>query len=137
MDVRNLTFPEGTFDAVIDKGTFDCIQCGDGAGPNTEQMLKEIHDTLVPGGVYICLSYGGLDARMQYFDNRKYNWGVDHKKIPRPTLPGRDNRQYADEDRNFHWMYIMRKKDGPQRRGNEGDSSAMENAEGGAAATSM
>ena len=93
MDVRNLTFPEGTFDAVIDKGTFDCIQCGDGAGPNTEQMLTEIHNVLVPGGVYICLSYGNLDARMSYFYNkRRYNWDVDHKKIPRPTLPGRDNR---------------------------------------------
>ena len=64
MDVRNLLFEKGTFDAVIDKGTFDSIQCGDGAEQNTEQMLKEIHDVLVPGGIYICLSYGNLDARL-------------------------------------------------------------------------
>ena len=126
MDVRNLLFEKGTFDAVIDKGTFDSIQCGDGAEQNTEQMLKEIHDVLVPGGIYICLSYGNLDARLQYFENRKYNWKVHHETIQRPTLPGRDNRQYADDDRNYHWMYFMRKKDGPQRNANEGEASAMD-----------
>lgn len=34
MDVRQLQYQEGTFDAVIDKGTFDSILCGDGSGPN-------------------------------------------------------------------------------------------------------
>ena len=36
MNVQNLEYEAGTFDAVIDKGTFDSIQCGDGAGTNTD-----------------------------------------------------------------------------------------------------
>ena len=36
MDVRQMSFEDGMFDAVIDKGTFDSILCGDGSGPNAE-----------------------------------------------------------------------------------------------------
>ena len=60
MDVRQMSpqIADETFDAVIDKGTFDSILCGDGSGPNAEQMLNEIHRVLSPNGVYICISYG-------------------------------------------------------------------------------
>ena len=46
MDVRQLQYQDSTFDAVIDKGTFDSILCGDGSGPNAAQMLSEIHRVL-------------------------------------------------------------------------------------------
>ena len=35
MDVRHLVYQDGIFDVVIDKGTFDSVQCGDGSGPST------------------------------------------------------------------------------------------------------
>jgi ubiquinone/menaquinone biosynthesis C-methylase UbiE len=67
MDVRSLQYEDGTFDAVIDKGTFDSMLCGDGSGPNADQMLGEIYRVLSPTGVYICISYGLPEQRLGYF----------------------------------------------------------------------
>mmetsp|Transcript_13627 Transcript_13627/g.13363 ORF Transcript_13627/g.13363 Transcript_13627/m.13363 type:complete len:84 (-) Transcript_13627:210-461(-) len=67
MDVRSLQYEEGTFDAVVDKGTIDCVLCGDGSGPNADLMLSEIYRVLSPTGVYICISYGLPDQRLGYF----------------------------------------------------------------------
>jgi hypothetical protein len=36
MDCRSLGFDDGSFNAVIDKGTFDSILCGDGSGPSAD-----------------------------------------------------------------------------------------------------
>ena len=55
MDVRSMNYDDGAFDAVVDKGTFDSILCGDGSGPNADQMLSEIHRVLSPSGFYICI----------------------------------------------------------------------------------
>jgi ubiquinone/menaquinone biosynthesis C-methylase UbiE len=68
MDVRSMTtFDDSSFDAVIDKGTFDSIVCGDGSSTNAEQMLDEIHRVLSPTGVYICISNGLKEYRLHYF----------------------------------------------------------------------
>ena len=67
MDCRSMNYDDGAFDAVVDKGTFDSILCGDGSGPNADQMLNEIHRVLSPNGVYICVSYGVKDTRLKYF----------------------------------------------------------------------
>ena len=111
MDVRNLQYEDGTFEAVIDKATFDSILCGDGSGPNAEHMLKQIHRVLAPNGVYICISYGVQQQRMHYFQNSEFNWTVSHYQVAKPTIStsAAVNAQ-QHEDRNFHWVYIMRKQ---------------------------
>ena len=75
-DVRALGCDAGTYDAVVDKGTLDSILCGDGSGPNADQMLSEIHKALSPTGVYICISYGVKESRMSYLQKKDYSWTV-------------------------------------------------------------
>ena len=41
MDVRDLKYPDETFDLVIDKSTIDSLLCGDFEGINVGIMLKE------------------------------------------------------------------------------------------------
>ena len=86
MDVRSMQFEDGQFDAVIDKGTFDSILCGDGSGPNAEQALNEIHRVLSANGVYICISYGVKESRMSYFHKKEYDWTVLHHMVAKPTI---------------------------------------------------
>ena len=112
MDVRQMSkFQQGAFDAVIDKGTFDSILCGDGSGPNAAQMLSEIHRVLAPNGVYICISYGVLSQRQKYFQSSEFDWTVSHHQVAKPTISTSSVvSAQQNEERNFHWVYIMRKQ---------------------------
>ena len=110
MDVRSLQFEQGTFDWVIDKGTFDSILCGDGSGPNSEQTLNEIYRVLSPTGVYVCISYGVPDQRENYFRNNAFDWELHTHKVAKPTISTSAIVSSEDKDpKNFHYIYVMRK----------------------------
>ena len=111
MDSRSLQFEEGTFDAIIDKACFDAILCGDGSGPNSEQMLNEIHRVLSPNGVYICVTYGVPENRLGYFNKKEYDWTVFTQKVAKPTISTSSviSAGEKDDNKNFHFIYIMRK----------------------------
>merc|ERR1711957_1005380 len=112
MDVRSMTnFEDKSFDAVIDKGTFDSILCGDGSGPNAEQALNEIHRVLSDNGVYICVSYGVKESRMSFFHKKDYDWNVLHHMVAKPTISTSQVVSAESKDeKNFHWIYVMKKQ---------------------------
>ena len=51
-------FQNGTFNTVLDKGTLDCILCGDCSVPNAAKMMAEVFRVLAPGGHYMVITYG-------------------------------------------------------------------------------
>ena len=114
MDVRNLDyFDDETFHAVIDKGTFDSVCCGDAAEQNAKAMCEEISRVLQPGGTYICVSYGMKEIRTLQFNKPAYNWDVKHEMVPKPTMGGVSTEQakeLAKDEKNMHHVYIMKKK---------------------------
>ena len=111
MDVKALAFQENSFEAVIDKATLDSILCGDGSGPNAAQMLSEIYRVLTPNGVYICISYGVKDQRNDYFVNKDFKWTVSHHQVAKPTIStSQVVASEKNDEKNFHWVYIMRKQ---------------------------
>ncbi|KAJ4897891.1 S-adenosyl-L-methionine-dependent methyltransferases superfamily protein [Raphanus sativus] len=74
MDVRDMkAFGDGSFDAVIDKGTLDSILCGSNSRQHSTQMLEEVWRVLKDKGVYILITYGAPDYRLRLFkDSRSW-----------------------------------------------------------------
>jgi SAM-dependent methyltransferase len=98
MDVRKMNFPDGDFQAVIDKGTLDSIFF---AG-ETEVLnaMTEISRVLKKRGVYICVSCAPPDARKAFF-NRPADLKLELEttiELKKP-LP-------SDEP---HYVYVVRK----------------------------
>ena len=78
MDIHNMTYADGSFDTVIDKATLDAIICGDEAVCNPDKVISEIYRVLKNNGVYICITYGVPEARMDYFQNPEQKWKITH-----------------------------------------------------------
>jgi EEF1A lysine methyltransferase 4 len=80
-DVTKLSFDKGSFDVVIDKGCMDSIMC-----KNLElskKMVSEVNRVLVDSGIFIEITYGTPETRMQYLES------VDWKSIDTVELTNR------------------------------------------------
>ena len=83
MDVHHMTYADESFDVVLDKGTLDAIICGDESSSNPEEALSEINRVLKKNGVYICISYGMPEYRLDYFQSASLKWKVVHISLRR------------------------------------------------------
>ncbi len=66
---------------------------------------------LSPTGVYICITYGLPEQRMDYFRKPEFYWNPIQHKIAKPTIS--TSAVVATEDKNeknFHYIYVMRKQ---------------------------
>ena len=57
MDVTEMTYPDKSFDLVIDKSTIDSLMCSDSRYINVAKMLYHCHRVLADDGIYFALSY--------------------------------------------------------------------------------
>ena len=84
MDVHHMTYDDESFDVILDKGTLDAIICGDESSSNPEQALLEVNRVLKKNGVYICISYGMPEYRLDYFQSPSLKWKVVHISLRIP-----------------------------------------------------
>lgn len=111
MDVTELEFQAGEFDAVIDKGTLDTILCGDDSEMTAERALAKISRVLKPKGVYFCVSYGQPQHRDKILKKAEFGFDVTLHKIAKPTIStsvtiANDDRDYP----NLHFVYVCQKR---------------------------
>ncbi|MEE8410253.1 MAG: class I SAM-dependent methyltransferase [Myxococcota bacterium] len=78
MDARDLTFPDASFDVVIDKGTIDAMD----AGPtNVAQICSEARRVLRPEGLFIVVSVAFGITRMSQLNRPELGWHAEKRYV--------------------------------------------------------
>eukprot|EP00747_Dinoflagellata_sp_TGD_P191339 gnl/TRDRNA2_/TRDRNA2_54566_c0_seq1.p1 gnl/TRDRNA2_/TRDRNA2_54566_c0~~gnl/TRDRNA2_/TRDRNA2_54566_c0_seq1.p1 ORF type:complete len:265 (+),score=36.95 gnl/TRDRNA2_/TRDRNA2_54566_c0_seq1:77-871(+) len=73
-------FGSASFDAAIDKGTWDAIP-----KPRSRDMLKELRRVLRPGGLYLVLTFSRPGNALDYLLDWRIGWQVENfVKMPSP-----------------------------------------------------
>ena len=109
MNVTALDFPDETFDVVIAKATVDAILCGEGSTANIAKMCSEITRVLRPTGVFIIISYGVPDNRLNYVDKEDiYSWTVTTHTVAKPTVSAAAVPS-AEDANGVHYVYVCSK----------------------------
>ncbi|CDJ69298.1 At4g34360, related [Eimeria necatrix] len=99
------------FDFVIDKGTLDCILCGEKSFENVNKALTLISQILKPGGVYMMISYGSPMFRLNHLQRKEFEWTVDLQTLEKPSL---NTPAEVEEKSNVHYIYICKKEQGQE-----------------------
>lgn len=86
---EGLSFPNGSFDLIICKGTLDSILCANGAYLKSQQMMNECNRLLdKKHGIMLIVSFGSPENRLWYFESEeKRLWkSIDVKKVAKRRL---------------------------------------------------
>jgi len=98
MDVTAMTYPDGTFPAVLDKSLVDTLLCCKNSQVVTRGMIDEIYRVMAPGSRYITFSLHSLEEVVGYYD-------PTHPGVARQTPPVRayDWKVSAFRVRSSRW----------------------------------
>ncbi|XP_072297517.1 EEF1A lysine methyltransferase 4 [Eucyclogobius newberryi] len=102
MDVRQLSFPDASFDVVLEKATLDALMVEE-KSPWTmsQQTATFIHQTLFqisrclkPGGRFISITFANPFFRKRLYARTEYNWSI---------------KDYTYGDGFEYYMYVLTK----------------------------
>ena len=109
MDMRAMEFPDCVFDAVIDKATIDSALCAEGSLPLVAKCLSEISRVLSSEGVFVCISHGPPNTRLQILERPEYGWSVSVQTVPKPMIKAVKDHVVPEgqgDERVYHYVYI-------------------------------
>ncbi|XP_030016789.1 EEF1A lysine methyltransferase 4 [Sphaeramia orbicularis] len=86
MDVRQLSFPDASFDVILEKATLDAIMVEEKSpwkvSPQTtafiHKALTEISRCLKPGGRFVSVTFAQPFFRKRLYACTEYNWSIKH-----------------------------------------------------------
>jgi hypothetical protein len=85
-DCTALRLAPATFDVVLEKGLLDSMVCAPGpsAAAGVRSMVDAVVDALVPGGVYILISFGAPGDRLQWIEPQARGLTTDIWTLAKP-----------------------------------------------------
>jgi len=104
MDIRDLKYPDKSFEIAIDKSTIDALLCGDNSFLNVAIMTKEVQRVLKNGGIYMVISYGAPENRTFHFEREHLAFETSIYTIKK------DFHENEEKSEKIHYVYICRKK---------------------------
>ncbi|XP_029930542.1 EEF1A lysine methyltransferase 4 [Myripristis murdjan] len=102
MDMRQLSFPDASFDVVLEKATLDALLVDEKdpwkvsaqASCLMHQVLTEVSRVLKPGGRFLSVTFAQPHFRKRLYARSEYSWSIKH-------------HTYGD---SFHYfVYVMTK----------------------------
>jgi hypothetical protein len=74
------------------------------------KMISEIYRVLSAKGIYIMITFGCKEYRMQYLEKPELEWSIKVQELPKPTLTATITQPNPTKpERNSHWVYICSK----------------------------
>ena len=80
-DVMNMKYPSNTFDLAVDKSTIDALLCGEDSFLNVAKMTRQVQRVLKVGGIYMVISYGTPNTRLEHFTRAHLDFDVKFEKV--------------------------------------------------------
>ncbi|KAF3794158.1 Methyltransferase-like protein 13 [Nymphaea thermarum] len=81
MDMTDLQFADGSFDAVVDKGGLDALMEPEHGPELGNQYLSEVKRVLTLGGKFICLTLAESHVVELLFSKFRFGWKIDVKPV--------------------------------------------------------
>lgn len=100
MDVTEMDYPSKTYDMVLDKSTIDALLCSKHPYVNTARMLLEVERVLKDDGVYVIISYGSPETRMEHLRREHVGWEIRIENLIKKAEDGGEL---------LHYVYVCRK----------------------------
>ncbi|XP_061696175.1 EEF1A lysine methyltransferase 4 [Syngnathoides biaculeatus] len=102
MDMRQLAFPDTSFDVVLEKATLDALMVEEKTpwevSPQTasfiHEVLTEVSRCLKPGGLFVSVTFAQPFFRKRLYARSEYNWSI---------------KQYSYGDGFEYFVYVMAK----------------------------
>ncbi|KAF8061933.1 eef1aknmt [Scenedesmus sp. PABB004] len=87
--VEGLPYEHCPYDAIIDKGTLDCVACRERGMDDAAAALSHVHANVKqssPSGVFIMVSHAGPELRLPLLERQRWEGGVQVKVLLPPRL---------------------------------------------------